>query len=179
MKSNTSFFQTKGWVVLQPLYPHQGGRRWALLWACRGAAKTAALPWGLLCCHLCKREEKRRGLSPEKMWRPCWQLLPTLHSWLLVNNARHWVESHSLAVFGHFYHAYHNVYAKPGVPSTQPGKRSFTNKLESDEHSPTPPYHWAPSFQYSLLGTVSRKPPRSEQEKLENLCSNDKIAISR
>lgn len=136
MKRATFLFKIKGWVVVHPTCLHQGGRRHTSLWACRGAAETTALPRGLLCFHLCKWEEKRHDLSPEKTQLPCWQLLPHPHSWILANNARHGAEAPSLAVFRHFYHICHNFYTMPGVPSTQPGKRGFTNKLELDESNP-------------------------------------------
>lgn len=66
-----------------------------------------------------------------------------------------------------------NFYTMPGVPSTRPGKRGFTNKLELDEsnpHATLPPGTFVSTWP---AGEALTETPDSKQKTLENLCSND------
>lgn len=67
----------------------------------------------------------------------------------------------------------------PEVPSSEPGKRGFPNKLKSGKDSPMPPYHWAPSFQHGSLGSMDRNSHAVSRKYLKMHASMTKRAIFR
>lgn len=90
------------------------------------------------CCVFICASGKRRDTASAQI-RPgcpagsCCQTL-IVGFWQIMHGME--PEAPGLAVLRHFYHTCRNFYTMPGVPSTRPGKRGFTNKLELDESNP-------------------------------------------
>lgn len=139
-------FKITGWVVVQPMCLRQGQNKGICGSGHIGVQlRQQYFPDGC-CVFICASGKRRRDMASAQRRCGCpagcccysqifsfWQIM-------------HSTEGPGLAVFRYFYHICRKFYMMSGVPCTWPRKRGFINKMETDEPSPTSPYHCRPPF---------------------------------